>query len=647
MAMYDYAGALHRGKKQYQEDVSSGRYPYLPALDDILANVEIVSEVNLGVMDIPLDRIVGTRTRGRTSSFASNFMPLLKHSSEFAEKWAAVYEYQLDQGICDPIEAFEFMNRYYVLEGNKRVSVLKYVNAYSVTGTVTRLLPRRTDDHDVRLYYEFLDFYQISFNSDIWFSREGSYKRLLKAMGKSEGQVWPEEERKYFAAVFNIFAKVFSGMRTEELQMNASDAFLKYVEIFGYGHVKEQTERQMKQDLADLWKELELSASGTQVEHIEQPQEAEASVKRGAGKLFNWLLPEAHQDSDMFKLAFIYPDTVDSSSWCYGHDLGRTHLMQCFGERLQTCVYDNASTPELTEEAIHRALSENCNMIFTIVPQMASASVKEAVRHPEVKFFNCSVYNSYSSIDTYFARVYESKFLMGALAAAVSGDDKLGYIADFPLYGIVANVNAFAIGASMINPRIQVYLKWSGLKDRHAVEELKEEGISYISGDDMITPSRPSRKYGLYHLLKDGTVENLATPVTDWGVFYEKLLRLACRGALVANAKKENKAVNYWWGMSANVVDLICSDDLPVGTNRLIHFLKLGIRSGSFQPFYGQIYARNGIIVGDKHRSLTAQEIIRDDWMCSNVVGEIPGVELFEDDIQPLIIAQGNLGENA
>ena len=174
MALYDYSGALKQGRKQYQEAVQKGRHPYLPVLDDILSYTEIVSEVSLGVMDIPLSKIVGTKTAGRPSAFANNFMPLLPEKSEFGAKWAVLYDYQITEGIHDPIVAYEFMNKFYVQEGNKRVSVMKYVGAYSIMGQVTRLIPKKTDDIENRLYYEFLDFYQVSFNCDVWFSKKGA-----------------------------------------------------------------------------------------------------------------------------------------------------------------------------------------------------------------------------------------------------------------------------------------------------------------------------------------------------------------------------------------------------------------------------------------------------------------------------------------
>ncbi len=633
MALYDYHGALRLGRKKYQEAVSRGEYPYLPVLDQILANTDIVSEVNLGLIDIPLERVVGTKTAGRTQAFASNFMPLLGEKTEFCAKWAALYDHQIDEGIHDPIVAYEFMNRFYVQEGNKRVSVLKYVKAYSITASVIRLIPRRTDDLDNKLYYEFLDFYQVTFNCDLWFSREGSYRKLLKLMGREPDVVWDEDDRKYFKAVYDQFAKVFEARRTEEMELTASDAFLKYVEFFGYDYVRERTESQMKQDLAKIRDELLLTARGSEIALVEQPQKKEAA----SGKFIDLVLRGARIEPEMMSLAFIYPKTPETSSWVYAHELGRLYLEQQFGGRLRTCVFANADTEEETARAIEGAVGARCNMIFTVAPQMAQASVKAALEHPEIRFFNCSVNQSYSSICTYYARMYEPKFLMGALAAAMSETDQLGYIADYPIYGLVANINAFAMGARTINPRAKVYLKWSGLEAQNAAWELEQENIRCISGSDIITPLNPTREYGLYYKKQDGTVENLATTLCNWGRFYEQIVRQVCRGDVQNRSLKGRKAINYWWGMSADVIDVICSKDLPVGTNRLIEFLRTSIRSGAFHPFDEVIYAQGGVVIGKDRRGLTPEEIIRMDWLCSNVIGEIPPAERFKPEAREMI----------
>jgi hypothetical protein len=121
--------------------MTHGRFPYLPVLDEILTEQDIQSEVPLGLVNIPLDYVVGTATKGRTNAFAANFMPLLETKTEFANKWSALADAQINEGIRDPIICYEFMNRFYVVEGNKRVSVLKYFKADSNLGLLFYIYP--------------------------------------------------------------------------------------------------------------------------------------------------------------------------------------------------------------------------------------------------------------------------------------------------------------------------------------------------------------------------------------------------------------------------------------------------------------------------------------------------------------------------
>ena len=641
MALYDYVGALRRGRRQYQASVSKGEYPYLPVLDAILSYTDIVSEVNLGIMDIPLEKVVGTKTEGRTSAFASNFMPLLSEKSEFGAKWAYLYDHQIEEGIHDPIVAYEFMNQYYVQEGNKRVSVLKYVGAFSISASVTRLIPKRTDDLDNKLYYEFLDFYQVSFNCDIWFSKEGSYDRLIKAMNKNLGEPWSEDDRIVFKSAYDRFSKAFHAFGGDDYDMTCSDAFLVYVELLGYNEVKDRIEGQIKKDLVKIKDELLLSSRGNKIALVEQPEEMEEAPDISPLKLINWLRPFQAIEPQMLKIAFIHAKTAETSSWTYGHELGRMHLEQAFDGDIETVAFFNADSETEIAGAIELAIASRCNVIFTTASQMINLSVKTAIDHPEVKVFNCSVNMSYSSICTYYGRMYESKFLMGALAASMSQDEKIGYIADYPIYGNIANINAFALGARMINPYAKVYLEWSRVKDREPQVEFGKEGIAFISGDDMITPQTPSREYGLYQKNADGSLRNLATPIWHWGKFYERIVNIICHGDFDRKEMKGKQAINYWWGMSADVIDVICSQNLPHGTSRLLAFLRNSIRAGSFQPFEGIIYSQDGQIQCEENDSLTPEEITTMNWLTENVVGQIPAFDDLTEEARSLVRLQG------
>ena len=633
MAASDYSSALKQGRRSYRTALTKGEYPYLPVLDDMISYTEVASIENLGIMDIPLSKIVGTKTEGRSNAFANNFMPLLPEDSEFGSKWSSLYKHQINDGISDPIIAYEFMNQFYVQEGNKRVSVMKYLKTYSIPASVTRWVPKRSDDKENRLYYEFLDFYEVSRSYDVCFSKEGSYKKLLKLMGKKEDEAWTDDDRMNLHSACYNFELVFNKAHGEKLDINVSDAFLIYVEIYGYEKVKSQSEQEMDRALQKMWAEITLADQGSQVELVRDPEQVKAT-------LFNKLLTSGIPDS--LKIAFIYTKTTETSSWAYAHELGRHYLEQVFEGRITTMAFDKADTETEVEEAIELAIAAGCELIFTTATQMVNQSVRSAILHPKVKIYNCSIKMSYSSICTYYARMYESKFLMGAIAAALSRIDRLGYVADYPIYGALANINAFALGAKMINPYVQIHLEWTKVKGTDAREKLEQEGVVFVSDNDMITPKSASREYGLYAKREDGTLENLATPIWDWGKFYEKIVRnIFSGGSTESDVQKGKKAVNSWWGMSADVIDVICSKSMPHGTSRLIEFLKNSIRAGAFHPFDGPIYAQGGVVQCEKGKSLEAEEIITMDWLAENVIGKIPELDELTDEARMLVEFQG------
>lgn len=633
MASNDYTTALKQGRRSYRAALTKGEYPYLPILDEMISYTEVASIENVGIMDIPLSKIVGTKTVGRSNAFANNFMPLLPEESEFASKWSSLYNHQIDDGINDPIVAYEFMNQFYVQEGNKRVSVMKYLKTYSLSASVTRLVPKKSDDMENRLYYEFLDFYEVSHSYDVCFSKEGSYKKLLKLMGKKQDEVWTDDDRMDLHTACYNFELVFNKAHGDKLDINVSDAFLIYVEIYGYNNVIDQTEQEMSRSLQKIWTEITLVDQGSQVELVQDPEHIKSS-------LFNKLLPTGVPDS--LKIAFIYMKTPKTSSWAYAHELGRHYLEQAFEGKIETMAFDKADTEPEVEEAIEQAVAAGCELIFTTATQMINQSVRSAVKYPKVKIYNCSIKMSYSSICTYYARMYESKFLMGAIAAALSRTDRLGYVADYPIYGTLSNINAFALGAKMINPYVQIHLEWAKVKGLDARERLKQEGIVFVSDSDMITPESASRAYGLYAKREDGTLENLATPIWDWGKFYEKIVQnIFSGGTSELDAQKGKKAVNYWWGMSADVIDVICSKSMPHGTSRLIEFLKNSIRAGAFHPFDGPIYDQDGVVQCEKGKTLEPDEIITMDWLAENVIGKIPELDELTDEARTLVELQG------
>ncbi len=633
MTMDDYNKAYKAGKKDYQARLLRGEQPTLKILDDILPPRGSYSEVPLGLVQIPIEQIVGTKTGGRSSAFAGNFMPILRENTEFASKWAALSESHLNEGIRDPIKAYEYMNKFYVEEGNKRVSVLKYYDAVSVPGVVTRILPPRTDEKENRIYYEFVDFYELSKVNYIWFTRTGSFAKLQVLTGKEPDQVWSDDDKLTFSSVYTRFTAEFEAAGGKKLSITPGDAFLAFLTVYDYDTVCGMTAAEMKATVAKTWEEFHL---------LEHDDEIDVKMDPTVEKkpLLTRLLPLS---SPKLKAAFLYAKTPSSSAWTYAHELGRLHLEQTFPDEVSTICYENI-TPDLAEKAIRDAIKKGCNIVFTTAPEFVQASVQAAIDNPDVRILNCSLNTSHRYIRTYYARMHEAKFLMGAIAGAMSENGLLAYIADYPIFGTIANINAFALGAKLINPRAKVYLEWSSLKDADlgkVMDGLAEKGVSIVSGRDMVIPEDASRYFGLYRM-ENGMPHNLAMPLWHWGKFYEQLIRTIMNGAWkYDDITAEKKAINYWWGMSSGVVDVICSQNLPIGTQRLVYLLKDTIRRGEFNPFSGALYSQQGVVQEDPDRSLSPEEIIRMNWLARSVIGSIPERQDLKEQAKPVTLQQG------
>lgn len=635
MSLEDYLKAQKMGKREYQSRVMRGLPPTLEVLDDILPPKGSYSEALLGLVQIPVDQIVGTKTEGRSSAFAHNFMPILKENSEFAVKWATLSTSHENEGIREPIKAYEYMNKFYVVEGNKRVSVMKYFGAVSVPGEVIRIIPKRTKDKENKLYFEFLDFYEVSKVNYIWFTKLGSFEKLQTAVGKKPHEEWSREDQLTFNSSYARFVSIYNQNGGNKLSITPADAFLTFVGLYGYHAVNQKTSSELKMLIEKTWEEFRL---------LEQDDKIVLKMDPNLEKKarFSKLLPSNNMK---LKIAFIYAKTPESSAWAYSHELGRMYLEQTFPDEVTTVVYSNA-TQDNIDVYLQAAIKAGCNFILTTTPEFAKASVKAAIAYPNIRILNCSLNTSHRYIRTYYARMHEAKFLMGAIAGAMAENDKLVYIEDYPIYGSIANINAFALGAKMINPRVKVYLEWSSLKDVDILERVHSIGASCISGKDMMIPEETTRFFGIYQLDENDKPIRLAMPIWHWGKFYEQLIRTLMVGNWMDDDKSPSKkAINYWWGMSAGVIDVICSKHIPEETRRLIDLLKKEIMSGEFSPFSGRLYSQDGIIQDDPDRWLTPEEIVNMDWLADNVIGRIPGASELQEDARAVMLQQGVIKE--
>ena len=612
----EYQKAYKQAQKEFKEYTAKGLAPYPAVLDEIVGEDSTLSVVDVGLVEIPTDKIVGTKSAGRIHAFTPDFLPLLDDTTEFAAKWMDLCNAHLsDSGIRDPILCYEYLGKFYVQEGNKRLSVLRWFGAPRIPGTVKRIMPQKDGSAEVEAYYEFLEFYKVSRMYEIQFRTPGSYAKLLAKLGKSLREPWSDRERKTFNSAFQYFKEAFFACKKEELDMLPGEALLLWLQVYSFRELTEMDGESLRKSVASLWGDLVST---------EQPVKVETQpVTEGKSSLLSFFLLAG---KDHLNVAFVYQKTVESGTWNAGHALGAAHLEEVFGEQVTVQNYFHADTPELTEAILNEAAENGADIVFTTTPQMLRPTLKIALQYPKVRFLNCSVDAPYSSVRTYYSRVYEGKFITGAIAGAMSDNNEIGYVGSYPIFGVPASINAFALGAQLTNPRAKVVLRWS-CQETDPVKSLRDMGITVISNRDIPTADYLEHgNYGTYTIQEDGSLLHLGSPCWMWGKLYEHVVRSVLKGTW-NNGKNVTRAVNYWWGMDSGVIDVELSSNLPEGLLTLANHLRQGLQNGAIDPFFRKITAQDGTIKNDGTQHFYPRDLLRMDWLCDNVVGDIPAFD--------------------
>lgn len=606
----EYKLALKQGQKEYKDLLARGKNPSPKVLTDIIGEQASDMSQYVGLVEIPTERIIGTKTAGRISAFTANFNPLLEPKSEFATKWIRLCAAHLsDEGIRDPIVCYEYLGNFYVQEGNKRVSVLRHYGAARIPGIVHRIMPPVSDDPRIKAYHEFLDWYKLTGIYDVQFSQPGGYAKLTKAIGLAPGQVWTETNRRRFRAYFQYFRDAFFALGGADLFVQPEDALLLWLELYPYSDLGSCTPVALKKTLELMWDNLIAISTPDPVVRTEPPAEA----KQG---LFSKIIRP-----DYLSVAFIHQSDAETSSWTHAHETGRKYLESALGDQVVTHCYFHADTPELTEELMEHAIEAGADVIFATTPQMIVPSLKISIEHPKVKVLNCSVHMPYSTVRTYYSRIYEGKFITGAIAGAMADDNRIGYVGSYPIHGVPAAINAFALGVQMTNPRAVIDLKWSCMEG-NPTEEFLASGIRVISNRDTPVEDQICTEYGTYIYGDNDQVIPLGSPVWIWGKFYEHVVRSILDGSWETD--KTGQAVNYWWGMSSDVIDVTLSDQLPEGVRYMANLLRDGMRLGAIDPFDRRIVAQNGTVINDGTKQLSPDDLLHCDWLCDNIHGTFP-----------------------
>jgi basic membrane protein A and related proteins len=358
--------------------------------------------------------------------------------------------------------------------------------------------------------------------------------------------------------------------------------------------------------------------------------------------------------SKKIKAGFVYVGPVADFGWTSAHDAARKHAVEKFPwlETIFVEAVKEGDAPRVIDRLVNE---EKCDIIFTTSFGYMDATIEAAKKYPDKVFMHCSGYKREKNAGTYFADMYQSYYLNGLIAGAMTKSNKLGYVAPHPIPEVFRHINAFALGLKETNPKAKLYVKWlyswyDPAKAKEAAETLIAEGCDGLDfEEDSPTTIEVCKEYtnkgklifSFSHynpMFKFGENCVVSGQLVDWSGMYEYILTKLYTGTW--------KNEDIFWLIKEKAVSLGCDfekqinpkfeNDLKTITVNSSDYGKLSVydlvmkRLGQFNepvlpfdPYTGLIKDQTGSVRLKEGERIGYNSLLGMDWFVENVVGKL------------------------
>ncbi|MBR4153703.1 MAG: BMP family ABC transporter substrate-binding protein [Selenomonadaceae bacterium] len=327
------------------------------------------------------------------------------------------------------------------------------------------------------------------------------------------------------------------------------------------------------------------------------------------------------------KVGLVILGDTKISGWNSAHYNGMKAACEKFGVELflQEKVRENSGECPV---AIKTLANQGVNMIF-LASYDYSREIKDLVReYPNIAFATNSAEVHDRNLTSYFARLYQARYLAGALAGMRTKSNIIGYVAAMHNTEVNRGINAFTLGVQRTNPNAKVLVMWTGswqderLEAKHAMRLIKAGADLLTYHQDEDATAQVADKYGVdfiaYNEILSGYSEHYLTSVVCiWDLYYSDMIQRYLKGEL-------NSTKNHWLGIERGAVML--SDYSPLVTQEMrdkLEMLKQELINDRL-IFSGKIYDNAGNVRCEDG------EAISDDTLLEDINWLVKGVEVLE-----------------
>jgi basic membrane protein A and related proteins len=325
------------------------------------------------------------------------------------------------------------------------------------------------------------------------------------------------------------------------------------------------------------------------------------------------------------KPAFLYYSVKNDGGWQQAFEEARVKMEAAMDTKIPyvESVGDDDTT---VRPAAERYIQRGQNVILGTSFGQSQVFKALSEKYPDVAFLNASGTTNGPNLQSYYGRSYESHYLCGMVAGAMSKSGKLGFVAAHPFGVVNWVVNAYELGAKQTNPDAKLITLFTGswddpVKERAAAEALVDQGVDVI-GEHVNgpTPELVAQEHGIYSTAhhRDKTSyapkANLCSSIWTWDKFLVPELKKIAAGGWKPNP------YGAFLSIKEGGDDIVCcSSIVPAAVADKVKAARQAIINGK-QVYAGPIVDRDGKERVAKNEVLSDADLWKMDWYVQGVI---------------------------
>ena len=324
----------------------------------------------------------------------------------------------------------------------------------------------------------------------------------------------------------------------------------------------------------------------------------------------------------------IYFNVKNDGGWVQAFDEARLRMQDQLGMEIAHVE----KIPEIATEirpAVQKFIKRGKNIIVGTAFGYSDTFKELAEEYPDVAFLNAAgTTNNEKNLVSFYGRTYESQYLCGMVAGAMTKSNKIGFVAANPFGLVNWTVNAYLLGAQKMNPDVTMNVIFTGawndpVKERAAAEALVEQGIDVIGQHvDSPTPQIVAQENGVMGTGHHRDMSEFASDATVCSSIWVWDKYLTPKISEIASGNWSPSAWGDFLSIKQGGTDIELNNNVPADIVKQVMAEREAIINGK-SVYVGPLKDQNGVLKVKAGSSPSDGDLWGMDYLLEGITGSL------------------------